>query len=322
MQIRPYHPSDLEPILELWLSSNLSAHPFVPASYWTARRAFVGPALSQAEVWVYAEDDGAPLGFAGLTGEYLAGLFVADGARSQGVGKALLDHLKTLHPRMALHVYQKNHRAVHFYQREGFRFQAAEVEDATGEPEYLLFWEAGTPPLFIRCGLPGDLIQVWAVAQQAVQGYGVSSQQGNGFRLTRSQCRDAVRRGELWCAATPEGQVLGAICVGRALMATHREMVQRLPKPVMTICWLAVDPVAQRQGVAASLLLHVISMAQAAGVPSVRAVVAQSDFKMRHLVGKLGFLQRSRHSLQNCPPSQLIFELPLAVNPFPEDAIF
>ena len=145
MHIRPFQTADLEAVLDLWLSANLSAHPFVPAAYWTSHWAEVGEQLPQAEVWVCCGADGSLLGFAGLTGTYLAGLFVAEGARSQGVGAALLDHLKARHSRLTLQVYQENHRAVRFYQREGFRLQAEGTDPDTGALEYTLFWEASLP---------------------------------------------------------------------------------------------------------------------------------------------------------------------------------
>lgn len=144
MRIRPFQPSDLESVLNLWLSANLSAHAFLPASYWTSHREAVGELLPQAEVWVCQGANGALLGFAGLTGAYLSGRFVAEGFRSQGVGRALLNHVKARHARLTLHVYRKNCGALRFYRREGFRLQAEEREAATGEPEFLLAWEA--PP--------------------------------------------------------------------------------------------------------------------------------------------------------------------------------
>lgn len=139
--IRRLENTDLDAAAELWLEGNLQAHAFLPAQYWRSRFAQVRGLLAQAEVYVY-ETDGVLQGFIGLEGAYIAGLFVAQGARSRGVGKALLDFLKTRRQSLHLHVYQKNTRAAAFYRREGFRVREAGVDGDTGEAEDCMVWSA------------------------------------------------------------------------------------------------------------------------------------------------------------------------------------
>ena len=43
--------------------------------------------------------------------------------------------------RLRLNVYQKNARALAFYQREGFDIQSEGVDDVTGEKEYTMLWQ-------------------------------------------------------------------------------------------------------------------------------------------------------------------------------------
>ena len=76
----------------------------------------------------------------GLEGNYVAGLFVRQDARSRGVGKELLDCAKAHRTQLSLSVYRKNERAAAFYQREGFVVLAAGVDANTGEPEYTMAW--------------------------------------------------------------------------------------------------------------------------------------------------------------------------------------
>lgn len=139
--IRRLENADLDAAAALWLEGNLQAHAFLPAQYWRSHFAQVRGLLAQAEVYVY-ETDGVLQGFAGLEGAYIAGLFVAQEARSQGVGKALLDFLKTRRQSLRLHVYQKNTRAAAFYRREGFRVREAGIDPATGEAEDCMVWSA------------------------------------------------------------------------------------------------------------------------------------------------------------------------------------
>ena len=103
--------------------------------------------MSQAEVYVY-EDDKMIQGFVGLSNEYMEGIFVSDEMQSCGIGKLLLDYIKNKKIRLRLNVYQKNARAISFYQREGFDIQCEGFDiqcegfdDATGEKEYTMLWQ-------------------------------------------------------------------------------------------------------------------------------------------------------------------------------------
>lgn len=97
--------------------------------------------LPQAEVYVY-EDDKIIQGFVGVRNEYIEGIFVFDEMQSHGIGKILLDYIKDKKVRLQLNVYQKNARAMSFYQREGFTIQCEMMDEFTGEKEYVMNWES------------------------------------------------------------------------------------------------------------------------------------------------------------------------------------
>ena len=69
------------------------------------------------------------------------GIFVSDEMQSCGIGKLLLEYIKNKKARLRLNVYQKNARAISFYQREGFDIQCEGFDDATGEKEYTMLWQ-------------------------------------------------------------------------------------------------------------------------------------------------------------------------------------
>ena len=52
-----------------------------------------------------------------------------------------LDYIKDKKERLQLNVYQKNARAISFYQREGFIIQCEGLDEATGEKEYTMLWK-------------------------------------------------------------------------------------------------------------------------------------------------------------------------------------
>lgn len=137
--IRKLRKADINRVAEIWLDTNRKAHAFIPVSYWERNFASVKEMLPQAEVYVYETDKGIQ-GFLGLNGEYIEGIFVSEGAQSHGIGKSLLDYAKNRKPALRLNAYQKNVRAIRFYQREGFQIQREGLDAATGEPDYEMLW--------------------------------------------------------------------------------------------------------------------------------------------------------------------------------------
>ena len=73
--------------------------------------------------------------------ENIEGIFVSDEMQSCGIGKLLLDYIKDKKVSLRLNVYQKNARAISFYQREGFIIQCEGLDEATGEKEYTMLWK-------------------------------------------------------------------------------------------------------------------------------------------------------------------------------------
>ena len=53
------------------------------------------------------------------------------------------DYIKDRKERLELNVYQKNARAISFYQREGFIIQCEGLDEATGEKEYTMLCQYG-----------------------------------------------------------------------------------------------------------------------------------------------------------------------------------
>ena len=139
--IRKLQKVDINRVADIWLKTNLKAHFFIPEQYWISNYEFVKELLPQTEVYVY-QDDKMIQGFIGINDEYIEGIFVSDEMQSRGIGKMLLDYIKDKKDRLQLKVYQKNVRAMSFYQREGFTIQSEEMDEFTGEKEYVMNWES------------------------------------------------------------------------------------------------------------------------------------------------------------------------------------
>ena len=138
--IRSLQKADINRVADIWLDTNLKAHSFISAQYWESNYELVKEMLSQAEVYVY-EDGQKIQGFIGLSDKYIEGIFVSEKMQSQGIGKLLLNYIKDRKDVLHLNVYQKNIRAIHFYQREGFEIQCEGLDEVTGEKDYVMIWQ-------------------------------------------------------------------------------------------------------------------------------------------------------------------------------------
>ncbi|HPD01200.1 MAG TPA: GNAT family N-acetyltransferase [Acetivibrio sp.] len=124
--------------MKLWLETNITAHDFIDEKYWRSKYEQVKEMMPKATIYVY-EDDFIK-GFTGLSGNYVAGIFVEANSQSKGIGKALLDHIKGINKELFLHVYKKNERAVRFYIREGFFIKGEQTDNNTNETELVMKW--------------------------------------------------------------------------------------------------------------------------------------------------------------------------------------
>ncbi|MBL1229868.1 GNAT family N-acetyltransferase [Enterococcus sp. BWB1-3] len=131
---------ELKELSAIWLSVNLEAHPFIPEAYWQSNLEMVKSQLEEAGIYVYRIQDQI-VAFAGLQGDYIAGIFVCPDYRGQGIGKSLLEEIKREYQQLELAVYSKNTKAVAFYKRENFFVASEEVDKATGEWEYHMKWQ-------------------------------------------------------------------------------------------------------------------------------------------------------------------------------------
>ncbi len=141
--IRLMKQEDMPTVLDIWLSGNLQAHPFIPASYWQGQlEKMEREYLPTAEVFVYGEAVGQAIkGFMGVVDKaYIAGLFVHPQYQGQGVGKKLLADGQERYDGLTLDVYCENKKAVRFYERNGFQESERRIDEATGIWEQTMVW--------------------------------------------------------------------------------------------------------------------------------------------------------------------------------------
>jgi len=136
--IRKMRPTEVDVVGDIWLNGNLEAHDFIDKNYWINHLDEVKEQFKQADIYVY--DKQGIQGFAGLTDNYIAGIFVKKEARNQGIGRQLLDYLKQRYDKLTLDVYAKNKNAFKFYQNNDFHISVESIDEDINEKDYQMVW--------------------------------------------------------------------------------------------------------------------------------------------------------------------------------------
>lgn len=138
--IRKFKENDIDAIMQIWKNENIQAHKFISKEYWENNYNYVKKVLPNADIYVYILKEKI-VGFIGLDGNHIEGIFVNTHNQCNGVGTALLNKVKDNKSNLTLRVYKKNTKAINFYKKNGFVFIKESIDKNTNEIEYVMNWK-------------------------------------------------------------------------------------------------------------------------------------------------------------------------------------
>ena len=138
--IREFKQTDIDNVMEIWITENIRAHDFIPKEHWEKNFEYVKKVLPNAEIYVYLEDEKI-VGFIGLNDNYIEGIFIDSKYQHKGIGTALLKKTKELKDELTLSAYKKNTKAIQFYLKNGFEIVEENIEKENDEVEYIMLWK-------------------------------------------------------------------------------------------------------------------------------------------------------------------------------------
>ncbi len=130
--IREYEKRDLADLLEAWYSASKLAHPFLSEDFLEQERQKIPSFyLPNAETWVY-EKNGTVIGFIALIGNEVGAIFLDPKFHGKGIGRALMDHAKSIRNVLELDVFKDNAIGRNFYKKYGFIEEYEHIHKETG----------------------------------------------------------------------------------------------------------------------------------------------------------------------------------------------
>ena len=143
--IRKFKEEDTVKVMTIWTKGNFKAHDFIDKDYWLLNFNKVKDEyLKKSDTYVYTEKEEIK-GFISILGDgYIGAVFVRLDSLRQGIGRKLINYVKEKYDKLTLHVYEKNMDAILFYVALGFVNTKIQVDEETGEKEYVMEWKEET----------------------------------------------------------------------------------------------------------------------------------------------------------------------------------
>lgn len=140
--IRKFREEDTTKVMTIWTKGNFKAHDFIDKDYWLLNFNRVKDEyLMKSETYVYIKNDEIK-GFISVLNEgYIGAIFVSLDSQRQGIGRKLINYVKDKYDKLTLNGYEKNIDAVLFYVALGFVNTKIQVDEETGEKEYVMEWK-------------------------------------------------------------------------------------------------------------------------------------------------------------------------------------
>ncbi|ABR47710.1 GCN5-related N-acetyltransferase [Alkaliphilus metalliredigens QYMF] len=130
---------EMNKIMEIWKTSTIQAHQFIPKEYWLKNYEIVKEKyVPMAETYVCLDENEIKGFISIIQGEYIGALFVDIHCQAKGIGGELIEYVKEIYDSLTLGVYKENKKAVTFYEKVGFIKKCEKLNEETNELEYIM----------------------------------------------------------------------------------------------------------------------------------------------------------------------------------------
>lgn len=144
----------------------------------------------------------------------------------------------------------------------------------------------------IRPATANDLDEIWALVERAVAHMtALGNPQWGPDYPTRAHYEKDAARGELYVATAADGSIAGVAAINTDQAPEYAPLPWAIPAPALVPHRIAVDPAAQRQGVARSLFAFAETLARQKGLTVLHMDTYAQNDRMQALVESLGFVR-------------------------------
>jgi putative acetyltransferase len=129
---------DLPRIMDIWRRAVDATHDFLAPDDRDAIEAELVTFFPQISLMLAVDDNDTPLGFMFLHDGHMEALFIDPDQHAKGIGKALIQRAVAEHPALTTDVNEQNHKAIGFYEHQGFERTGRSTHDGQDRPYPLI----------------------------------------------------------------------------------------------------------------------------------------------------------------------------------------
>lgn len=138
IHFRPSTKDDLPRIMDIWRRAVDATHDFLAPDDRDAIEAELVTFFPQISLLLAVDDNDTPLGFMFLHDGHMEALFIDPDQHGKGIGKALIHRALAENPDLTTDVNEQNHKALGFYEHQGFERTGRSTHDGQGRPYPLI----------------------------------------------------------------------------------------------------------------------------------------------------------------------------------------
>jgi putative acetyltransferase len=124
--------------MDIWRRAVDATHDFLAPDDRDAIEAELVTFFPQISLLLAVDDNDTPLGFMFLHDGHMEALFIDPDQHGKGIGKALIQRAVAEHPALTTDVNEQNHKALGFYEHQGFERTGRSTHDGQGRPYPLI----------------------------------------------------------------------------------------------------------------------------------------------------------------------------------------
>ena len=141
--LKQFNKKDIDIIMKLWKDNNQRYQSFINNEYWINNYIKTRDEFLQNNIYVYTESAKILAYIVVNNNNQIIDIQVSTQIQREGIGKLLIEKLKSENDKLIINVYEKNINAVLFFKSLGFKKIMDKIDENVQEKMYIMQWNKG-----------------------------------------------------------------------------------------------------------------------------------------------------------------------------------
>lgn len=192
--LKQFDKKDIDVLMKIWKDNNQKFQFFINNEYWTNNYVNFKNELLSDKVYVYTEATKILAFVAVNPADEIINIQVLPEIQREGIGKILIDKIKSENRNLVVRVFEKNINAILFFKALGFKKIDDFIDENVNEKCYLLRWGEGestnTSFIYFNNSIKKELIEKYDLSSK-IHFYNINTyknKEDKGLNINISNC--------------------------------------------------------------------------------------------------------------------------------------